>query len=46
MLVVNIYPSTSEDEKVYNSIEEMAMDNGIEYVNMNKFTDTIELNTV
>ncbi len=45
MLVVNPYPSTSEDEKVYNSIEEMARDNSVEYVNMNKFTDAMGLNT-
>ncbi|MCR5773024.1 MAG: hypothetical protein K6G87_17505 [Butyrivibrio sp.] len=45
MLIVNPYPSTIEDEKVYNSIEEMAMNNGVEYVNMNKFNDAMGLNT-
>ena len=45
MLVVNPYPSTAEDEKIYNSVEEMAIDNGVKYVNMNKFTDAMGLNT-
>ncbi len=45
MLIVNPYPSTVEDEKIYNSIEEMARDNGVDYVNMNKFTDVMGLNT-
>ncbi len=45
MLIVNPYPSIAEDEKVYNSIEEMARDNGVEYVNMNKQNDAMGLNT-
>ncbi|MCR4635486.1 MAG: hypothetical protein K5754_04570 [Butyrivibrio sp.] len=43
MLVVNPYPSTAEDEMVYNSIEEMAISNNIAYVNMNKSIDAIGL---
>lgn len=43
MLVVNPYPSTTEDEKVYNSLEEMAISNNIPYVNMNKSIDAIGL---
>jgi hypothetical protein len=43
MLVVNPYPSTAEDEMVYNSIEEMAISNNVAYVNMNKSIDAIGL---
>ncbi len=45
MLIVNPYPSTPEEEKVYNSIEEMARENSIEFINMNKLGDAMGLNT-
>lgn len=43
LLVVNPYPSTSEDEMIYNSIENMAISNNVAFVNMNKLIDTIGL---